>query len=101
MRKRAKEEDERGGDVEDDMDDGADKAAAKGRKTMVKLPWEVLTPFSDFLRGMPNRPDDDDEEDEDEAQAYQDSMQRLRVGRAPYDLLVMLTFRMQMRSRRR
>ena len=65
---------------------------------MVKLPWELLTPFSDFLRGIPtkrggggginglnaNNPtvnaEDDDEEDDDEMQAYQDSMQRLKVG---------------------
>lgn len=49
---------------------------------MVKLPWELLTPFSDLLKGLPssqNR-EEDEEQDEDEMQAYQDSMQRLRVS---------------------
>ncbi|EIW73119.1 hypothetical protein TREMEDRAFT_26842, partial [Tremella mesenterica DSM 1558] len=82
VRKRAKEDEDRAGEVEEEIEDGAaggEKAAVKGRKTMVKLPWEVLTPFSDFLKGLPGRPaDDDDDEDDDEVQAYQDSMQRLR-----------------------
>ncbi len=62
---------------------------------MPKLPWELLTPFSDFVRGLPSRQkgvvvvgggggggggEDNEEEDEDEMQAHQDSMQRLRVG---------------------
>jgi len=49
---------------------------------MVKLPWELLTPFGDFLRNLPSkqgRPEEEEEEDEDEMQAYQDSMQRLKV----------------------
>jgi transcription initiation protein SPT3 len=60
-----------------------EKAAAKGRKSMVKLPWELLTPFSEFLRGVPGKQnrEDDEDEDEDEMQAHQDSMQRLRVSR--------------------
>ncbi|KAL1408906.1 Transcription initiation protein spt3 [Vanrija albida] len=77
VRKRAKD-DEEGGDV--DVDD-ADKNAVKGRKPIVKLSWELLTPFSDFLRALPtqqNRAEDDEDEDEDELQAHQDSMQRLR-----------------------
>lgn len=59
-----------------------DKATLKGRKAMVKLPWEILTPFSDFLRSTAKRDgrEDEDDEDEDEIQAYQDSMQRLRVS---------------------
>lgn len=60
-----------------------DKANQKGRKPIVKLSWELLTPFSDFLRSLPtqqNRNEDDDEEDDDELQAHQDSMQRLRVS---------------------
>jgi len=51
---------------------------------MVKLPWELLTPFGDFLRNLPSkqgRPEEEEEEDEDEMQAYQDSMQRLKVSR--------------------
>lgn len=54
---------------------------------MVKLPWELFTPFSDFLRNLPSNSsglngnrDDEEEEDEDEMQAHQDSMQRLRVS---------------------
>jgi len=61
-----------------------EKSTAKGRKTMVKLPWELFTPFSDFLRTIPNAQntnrEDDEEEDEDEMQAHQESMQRLRVS---------------------
>ena len=51
---------------------------------MVKLPWELLTPFGDFLRGLPSRQgrnEDEEDEDEDEIQAYHDSMQRLKVSR--------------------
>lgn len=50
---------------------------------MVKLPWELLTPFGDFLRGLPSkqgRNEEEDEEDEDEIQAYHDSMQRLKAS---------------------
>lgn len=50
----------------------------KGRKQMVKLPWELLTPFTSFLRSMPGK-EEEDEEDDDELQAHEDSMQRLRV----------------------
>ncbi|WWC57775.1 uncharacterized protein I303_100310 [Kwoniella dejecticola CBS 10117] len=80
VRKRAKDEEERGGDVDLEVDGGDDKAAAKGRKSMMKLPWELLTPFSDYLRTLPSKQsrDDEEEEDEDEIQAHQDSMQRLR-----------------------
>lgn len=52
---------------------------------MTKLPWEVLTPFSDVLRNLPNSAmgrDEEEDEDEDELQAYHDSMQRLRVSLA-------------------
>ncbi|WWC85503.1 uncharacterized protein L201_000367 [Kwoniella dendrophila CBS 6074] len=75
VRKRAKEDEERGGDVELEVDGPDDKTAAKGRKSMMKLPWELLTPFSDYLRTLPNKQnrDDDDEEDEDEMQAHQDN----------------------------
>lgn len=82
IRRKAKEDN--GGDTMGDdgveMDD-ADKAA-KTRKTMVKLPWDVLTPFNDVLKTLPHRQgrEDEDEEDDDEMQAYQDSMQRLRVS---------------------
>lgn len=81
VRKKAKEDDAGpGADVDVDLDEG-DKSTLKGRKTMVKLPWELMTPFSDFLRGLPTsmNKDEEDEEDDDEMQAHQDSMQRLRV----------------------
>ncbi|KAL0243695.1 hypothetical protein I308_105665 [Cryptococcus tetragattii IND107] len=75
VRKRAKEEAERAGeDIDLDVDE--DKAM-KGRKQMVKLPWELLTPFTSFLRSMPGK-EEEDEEDDDELQAHEDSMQRLR-----------------------
>lgn len=64
-----------------------EKPAPKGRKSMVKLPWELLTPFGDFLRGLPSkqgRNEDEEEEDEDELQAYHDSMQRLKVSRLAF-----------------
>jgi len=50
---------------------------------MAKLPWEILTPFSDFVRALPSKQlrEEEDDEDEDEMQAHQDSMQRLRVSR--------------------
>ena len=60
---------------------------------MVKLPWELLTPFGDFLRTLPSRSgraDEDEDEDEDELQAYQDSMQRLRVGRQASGIMTVL-----------
>lgn len=64
-----------------------ERNAGKGRKPIVKLSWELLTPFSDFLRGLPtqqNRAEEEEEEDEDEMQAHQDSMQRLRVRRCGF-----------------
>jgi transcription initiation protein SPT3 len=50
---------------------------------MVKLPWELMTPYSDFLKSLPTSSagkDDEDEGDDDEVQAHHDSMQRLRVS---------------------
>ncbi|GMK54187.1 hypothetical protein CspeluHIS016_0107730 [Cutaneotrichosporon spelunceum] len=76
VRKKAKEEEDGDVDVEE-----TDKANQKGRRPIVKLSWELLTPFSDFLRSLPtqqNRNEDEEEEDDDELQAHQDSMQRLR-----------------------
>ncbi|WVF66490.1 hypothetical protein IAT40_001230 [Kwoniella sp. CBS 6097] len=80
VRKRAKEDEERAGEVDMEVEGADDKATAKGRKTMMKLPWELLTPFSDYLRSIPSKQnrDDEEDEDEDEMQAHQDSMQRLR-----------------------
>ncbi|ODO03231.1 hypothetical protein I350_06076 [Cryptococcus amylolentus CBS 6273] len=80
VRKRAKEEAERAGQGEDvDLEEGGgeDEKGLKGRKQMVKLPWELLTPFTAFLRSIPGK-EEDEEEDDDELQAYEDSMQRLK-----------------------
>ncbi|EKC97769.1 transcription factor TFIID subunit [Trichosporon asahii var. asahii CBS 8904] len=90
VRKKAKEDDE-GGDVDvdeagerespDRSADEVEKNAIKGRKPIVKLSWELLTPFSEFLRALPtqqNRAEEDEDEDEDELQAHEDIMQRLR-----------------------
>lgn len=87
----------------------AEKNAVKGRKPIVKLSWELLTPFSDFMRALPtqqNRNEEEDEEDDDELQAHQDSMQRLRVSVGSADSFDVagagLTLRrMQTRSRKR
>lgn len=87
VRKKAKEDDAGpgGADVDVELDgagDGGDRSTMKGRKTMIKLPWELMTPYSEYLRGLPislNK-EEDEEEDEDEIQAHQDSMQRLRVS---------------------
>jgi len=73
---------------------------------MVKLPWEKLTPFADFLRSLPSSHgragmDDEDEEDEDEMQAYEDSMQRLKVGLAGWVSISPAHSRTPTRSRRR
>ncbi|WVQ76885.1 hypothetical protein IAR50_006559 [Cryptococcus sp. DSM 104548] len=85
VRKRAKEEAERAGagagQAEDvDLEEGGggeDEKGLRGRRQMVKLPWELLTPFTAFLRSIPGK-EEDEEEDDDELQAYEDSMQRLK-----------------------
>lgn len=83
VRKKAKEDDAGPGaaEVEEEIED-TNQSTLKTRKTMVKLPWELMTPYSDFLKSLPtaNSKDDDDEGDEDEVQAHHDSMQRLRVS---------------------
>jgi transcription initiation protein SPT3 len=84
VRKKAKEDDAgpgAGADVDEELED-TDKAALKTRKTMVKLPWELMTPFSDFLKTLPTsmNKDEEDDDDDDEVQAHHDSMQRLRVS---------------------
>jgi len=53
------------------------------KKQVIKLPWELITPFQELLRNLPNwkgsgMPDDEDNDDE-ELEAYEDSIQRLRV----------------------
>jgi len=47
------------------------------------LPWEPLTPFAEVLKNLPGRQNGavaDEEEDDDELEAYEDSLQRLRVS---------------------
>jgi transcription initiation protein SPT3 len=54
------------------------------RKEVIKLPWEPLTSFAEVLKNLPNRAGGatnvEEEEDEDELEAYEDSLQRLRVS---------------------
>ena len=49
-----------------------DKLTAKAQKITIKLPWEIMTMFSDVLPT-------DDEEDEDDIEAHEASIQRLKV----------------------
>jgi transcription initiation protein SPT3 len=89
VRKKAKDDDD-GRDLNEvDLDDANGNSQirdwdiannATRRKTMVKLPWDNMAPFIDFLRSLPSRKDDEEDDDEDELQAYEDSMQRLRVS---------------------
>ncbi|OCH95927.1 TFIID-18kDa-domain-containing protein [Obba rivulosa] len=62
-----------GGGVEvETLEDGADdKLTAKAQKITIKLPWEIMTIFSDVLQT-------DDEEDEDDIEAHEASIQRLK-----------------------
>ncbi|KAJ9103953.1 hypothetical protein QFC21_002416 [Naganishia friedmannii] len=75
VRKNAKKDDQaaRGGaDIEvEDLDD------VVGKKQVIKLPWELITPFQELLRNLPNwkawgMPDDEDNDDE-ELEAYEDT----------------------------
>jgi transcription initiation protein SPT3 len=88
VRKKAKEDDAGPGaaEVDEELED-TDKSTLKSRKTMVKLPWELMTPYSDFLKSLPTSAagkEDEDEGDDDEVQAHHDSMQRLRVNLLSY-----------------
>lgn len=49
------------------------------KKEVIKLPWEQLTTFSDVLKALPGRQNEDEEEDDDELEAYEDTIQRLKV----------------------
>ncbi|KZT05586.1 TFIID-18kDa-domain-containing protein [Laetiporus sulphureus 93-53] len=62
-----------GGGVEvETLEDGADdKLTAKAQKITIKLPWEIMTIYSDVLQT-------DDEEDEDDIEAHEASIQRLK-----------------------
>ena len=49
-----------------------DKLTTKAQKITIKLPWEIVTIFSDVLPA-------DEEEDEDDIEAHEASIQRLKV----------------------
>lgn len=67
-----------GGGVEvEALEDGADdKLTAKAQKITIKLPWEIMTVYSEALRQ--NGHQSDDEEDEDDIEAHEASVQRLK-----------------------
>jgi len=46
---------------------------AKAQKITIKLPWEILTIYSEVLP-------EDDEEDEDDIEAHEASVLRLKVS---------------------
>jgi transcription initiation protein SPT3 len=50
-----------------------DKLTTKAQKITIKLPWEILTLYSEVLP-------EDDEEDEDDIEAHEASVTRLKVG---------------------
>lgn len=54
-----------------------DKLASKAQKITIKLPWEIMTIYSDVLQS-------DDEEDEDDIEAHEASIQRLKVRVSTY-----------------
>lgn len=62
-----------GGGVEvEALEDGPDdKLASKAQKITVKLPWEIMTIYSEVLPS-------DDEEDEEDIEAHEASIQRLK-----------------------
>jgi len=51
----------------------SDKLNAKAQKITIKLPWEILTIYSEVLP-------QDDEEDEDDIEAHEASVLRLKVS---------------------
>ncbi|KAI0806880.1 TFIID-domain-containing protein [Fomes fomentarius] len=75
VRKHAKDSDGQAGagiDSVETLEDGADeKLTAKAQKITIKLPWEIMTMFSDVLPT-------DDEEDEDDIEAHEASILRLK-----------------------
>ncbi|KAG8696170.1 Transcription initiation protein spt3 [Ceratobasidium sp. 395] len=78
VRKNAKQDGDGAGAAEVDIDDGqADEATTKPRKMTVKLPWDIITVYSEVLRTGVNAKEDEDE-DEDEVEAHEDSIARLR-----------------------
>ncbi|KDN48007.1 hypothetical protein RSAG8_03023, partial [Rhizoctonia solani AG-8 WAC10335] len=79
VRKNAKQDGDGAGAAEGvDLDEGqADEATTKPRKMTVKLPWDIVTVYSEVLRTGVNAKEDEDE-DEDEVEAHEDSIARLR-----------------------
>ncbi|KAG8715847.1 Transcription initiation protein spt3 [Ceratobasidium sp. 423] len=78
VRKNAKQDGDGAGAAEVDIDEGqADEATTKPRKMTVKLPWDIVTVYSEVLRTGVNAKEDEDE-DEDEVEAHEDSIARLR-----------------------
>ncbi|EAU84209.1 spt3 [Coprinopsis cinerea okayama7 len=67
-----------GGGVEvDGLEDGGDdKITAKAQKINFKLPWEIMTIYSEVLKTAGH--EDDDEEDDDDIEAHEASIQRLK-----------------------
>jgi hypothetical protein len=59
----------------------SDKLNAKAQKITIKLPWEILTIYSEVLP-------QDDEEDEDDIEAHEASVLRLKVSIDEYFLRV-------------
>lgn len=55
-----------------------DKLTAKAQKITIKLPWEIMTVYSEALRQSGHQ--SDDEEDEDDIEAHEASVQRLKVS---------------------
>lgn len=55
------------------MDAITDKLTTKAQKITIKLPWEIMTIYSDVLPT-------DDEEDEDDIEAHEASIQRLKAS---------------------
>ncbi|CAE6516239.1 unnamed protein product [Rhizoctonia solani] len=80
VRKNAKQDGDGAGAAEVDIDEGqagADEGTTKPRKMTVKLPWDIVTVYSEVLRTGVNAKEDEDE-DEDEVEAHEDSIARLR-----------------------
>lgn len=74
VRKHAKDSggDGGGGMEVETLEDGADdKLTSKAQKITIKLPWEIMTVYSEVLP-------DDDEEDEDDIEAHEASVLRLK-----------------------
>jgi len=55
------------------LNERSDKLNAKAQKITIKLPWEILTIYSEVLP-------EDDEEDEDDIEAHEASVLRLKVS---------------------